>query len=74
MRVKVDLSIGRIHPEAACGIPDSVMADFHDFDYESPTALPARVLLTFKFCPWCGADRRNVSNEDRKIVEVIRPA
>lgn len=74
MRLKVDLGIVRVHSEDTCGIPDSVMADFHDFDYESPTSLPVGVLLTFKFCPWCGTDRRNVNNEDRKVTETIRPA
>lgn len=73
MRLKVDLAIARINPEEVCGIPDSVMADFHDFEYQSPTSLPVGVLLTFKYCPWCGTDRRNVSNADRKITEVIRP-
>lgn len=74
MRLKVDLVIGKIHHEDDCGVSDAVMADFHDFDYQSPTALPMRVLLTFKFCPWCGADRRNVNNDDRKVTEVVRPA
>lgn len=73
MRVKVDLAIGRVRPESECGVSDAVLADFHDFDYESPSALPVGIMLTFKFCPWCGTDRRSVGNEDRKITEVIRP-
>lgn len=73
MRLKVSLGIARVHPEDECGISDSVMVDFHDFDYRSNSSLPVSSALTFKYCPWCGADRRNVHDSDRRTVEVIRP-
>lgn len=74
MRLKVSLCVARVHPEPECGVPDSILADYHDFSYQSPTSLPVSAALSFNFCPWCGTDRRSVRDEDRKIVEVIRPA
>lgn len=72
MRRKVSLQIANVHSESECGVPDSVMADFHDFDYESKSGLPVVACLTLRFCPWCGADRRNVPDSDRRTTEVTK--
>jgi hypothetical protein len=72
MRRKIAIGIAKVFSEDECGIPDSAMLDFHNFNYSSPTKLPVAVALAFKFCPWCGA-RRDNSNMERRATEVIRP-
>ena len=71
MRTKVQLAIARVLSEEECGIPDTVMADFHDFSYQSPTNLPVAAALVTQYCAWCGAKRR--PNEKRTTTEVIQP-
>lgn len=57
MRRKVVIGIFKILPEAECGVPDSVMADYHDFDLRSPAGVPVAAALRVRFCPWCGTKR-----------------
>jgi hypothetical protein len=71
MKKKVGLGIAKIYTETECGVPDSVMVDFHNFGYESPSNLPVAAALKLKFCPWCGTER---SSERGRIIEVIRDA
>jgi len=67
---KVAIGIAKVYTESECGLSDSVMMDFHDFDYKSPTNLPVAAALAFKFCPWCGVRRERDSQ--RRTTEVIR--
>ena len=71
MRQKVALGIARVYPKDECGIPDVVMAEFHDFSYKSDSNLPVAAALAIRYCPWCGAERDPA--EERRTVEVIRP-
>ena len=50
MRHKVVFSLLTLPPEM-CNIPDSVVADFMTWDKSEK----GRPVVTFKFCPWCGA-------------------
>jgi hypothetical protein len=70
MRRKVALGIAKVFSEAESGVPDSVMIDFHDFDYSSPTNMPVAAALSFRFCPWCGTKRD--PNAEKRRTEVIR--
>jgi len=69
MRKKVGLGVAKVFSEDECGVPDSAMVDFHNFDYKSTSGLPVEVALTIKFCPWCGTPRSNTEN--RRTIEVI---
>lgn len=71
MHKKVGLRIDKVFSEEACGVPDSVMADYHNFDYQSDSGLPVAAALSFKFCPWCGEDRVD-ADPDRRVTEVVR--
>lgn len=57
MHRKVAIGIVRVFKESECGIPDSVLAEYHDFSYESRTGLPVAAALATRFCPWCGSSR-----------------
>jgi len=70
MRAKVIIGIARVLSEEECGISDSVLVDFHDFSYESPTKLPVASALTTRYCAWCGKKRD--PDDERKTTEVIR--
>lgn len=70
MRKKVGLGIAKVYSEKECGVPDSAMADYHDFGYTSPTRLPVMAALKLRFCPWCGAERR--PDDQRRTIEVIQ--
>ena len=69
---KVALAIARVYTEEECGVPDSTLADYHDFNYQSPSNLPVGAALSFRFCPWCG-EVRDDKDPDRRMTEVIRP-
>jgi len=71
MHKKVGLGIARVYAEEECGVPDSVMVDYHDFNYESASSLPVAAALSFKFCPWCGTARAD-QDPDRRTTEVVR--
>ncbi|MGD9727901.1 MAG: hypothetical protein AB7L09_01300 [Nitrospira sp.] len=74
MHKKVVLSIANIRDEIECGVPDSAMAEFHDFAYRSTSNLPVAAALSFRFCPWCGTPR-DENDRNRRIVETtIRTA
>ena len=70
MKEKVILGIAKVLSEEECGIPDSALVDYHDFEYESPTKLPISAALTTRFCSWCGAEKN--LDDKRRITEVIR--
>jgi len=72
MREKVGLGIAKVFSEQECGVPDSTMVDYHDFDYTSPSELPVAAALSLKFCPWCGEARQH--DEQRRTIEIIRDA
>jgi len=71
MHRKVALGITKIYSEEECGLPDSVMVDYHNFGYESTNKLPVAAALSFNFCPWCGVTRDD-QDETRRTTEVIR--
>ena len=71
MHKKVGLGISRVFSEKECGVPDSVMVDYHNFDYQSASNLPVAAALSFKFCPWCGEARVD-EDPDRRVTEVVR--
>ncbi len=71
MHVKVSLGIAKIYSEEECGIHDSMLADFHIFDYRSESELPVAAALRTKFCAWCGAQKKD--DDKRRVTEVIRP-
>ena len=64
MRRKVVVAPVQVLPEAACGVPDSEMADYLRHGESSPTGKP---ILEVKFCPWCGAPRDQ--NGETRITE-----
>lgn len=70
MHQKVALGVMKIYSEKECGLPDSILADFHDFSYQSPTGAPVAVALSTKYCPWCGAQRIDPSM--KRTTEVVR--
>ena len=70
MRSKVGLGIAKVFSEEECGLPDTVMLDYHDFSYTSSSQLPVAAALSLKFCPWCGTERRD--DEERRTIEIIR--
>lgn len=70
MHKKIALQIAKVYTEEECGIPDSVMVDYHDFGYRSKTNLKVAASLSFKFCPWCGSARDD-NDQSRRIVETI---
>lgn len=72
MHRKVALGIARVYSEEECGVADSVLVDYHDFDYQSPSGVPVAAALSIKYCPWCG-EKRDPLDESRRQVEVIRP-
>lgn len=51
MRKKVAIGVVAVIPEEICGIPDSELSDFVNFDLGGPGSSP---VLQIKFCPWCG--------------------
>ena len=69
MRLKVGLGIDKIYPEDECGVSDAALADFHDFNYTSPTNVPVMAALTIKFCPWCGAEKTD--QDVRRTTEIF---
>jgi len=71
MRAKVVLGIAKVLSKEECGIDDSALVDFHNFDYTSESKLPVAAALTTKFCAWCGTERR--PDDVRRTAEVIRP-
>jgi hypothetical protein len=71
MHTKVALGIAKIYSEEECGVNDSVLVDYHNFDYVSNSKLPVAAALRTKFCPWCGATRK--AGDKRRITEVIKP-
>jgi len=71
MRSKVSLGIAKVYSEEDSGVPDSVLVDFHNFDYVSESKLPVAAALTIRFCPWCGAERQ--AGDEKRTTEVIRP-
>jgi len=72
MHQKVALGIAQVYSEEKCGVPDTALADFHNFDYQSSTGAPVAAALSLRFCPWCGVERDN-NDQTRRNVEVIRP-
>ncbi len=56
MRRKVTVWLGPILPEEACGIPDTILADFMRFDLPDAQAPDGtkKPVLGFRYCPWCG--------------------
>lgn len=70
MRKKIVVGIAGILSEEQCGVPDSVMVDYHDFDYQSDSGVPVSLALKFAFCPWCGTQLG--ADQARRTTEVIR--
>jgi len=70
MRRKVALGVAKIYSKEECGVDDSTLIDFHDFAYESPSGLPVRAALVYKFCPWCGVEK--TVDDQRRTTEVIQ--
>lgn len=68
MHKKIVLRIAKINTQAECGVPDTIMTDYHDFGYESKSNLPVAAALSFRFCPWCG-EARDDNDQTRRIVE-----
>jgi len=68
MRRKVVVGILGILDEEQCGVGDSEMADFMRFDLATPSGKP---ILAFRYCPWCGAERRH--DDEMRIVELGGP-
>lgn len=50
-RRKIILTVMGTVKEDACGIKDSAIADFIDFNIKSPCGSP---VVRANFCPWCG--------------------
>jgi hypothetical protein len=70
MRAKVAIGIAKVFTKKECGLSDTVMADFHDFQYKSTSNIPIAAALSIQYCPWCGKAR---SFEDiRRTTEIIR--
>jgi len=72
MRKKIGLGIAKVFSEEDCGVADSVMADYHNFGYESISQLPVQAALVLKYCPWCGQER--AADSKRRVIEIIRDA
>lgn len=73
MRRKVMVFIGTVLPEQACGIPDTVLADFLRFDLPGP-ARPdgtTKPVLAFRFCAWCGAPYKLASEIRITSIEPV---
>jgi hypothetical protein len=70
MRAKVAIGIAKVFTKKECGLSDIVMADFHDFQYESTSNLPVAAALSIRFCPWCGTER--TFEAVRRTTEIIR--
>ena len=54
LRQKIVVGIVSILSEAECGISDAELSDVMLFDLQNPSG---KLLIGFKFCPWCGAYR-----------------
>ena len=70
MKRKVAIGIAKVFTQEECGLQDTVLADFHDFEYESPSKFPVAAALTIRFCPWCGTKRK--CEDIRRTTEIIR--
>lgn len=51
MRKKILIGVFAVLPESDCGVPESVLADFIDFDMNVPSGKP---VVRVRFCSWCG--------------------
>ena len=74
MRQKMVVFLGPYLSEQECGIPDSILADFMRFDLTAPPGPDgrSRMVIGFKFCPWCS--KRFDQTSETRISDVARPA
>lgn len=68
MRRKVVIGLIAILPESECGIPDSVMSDFLDFEQKAA----GQSMIQVAYCAWCGA-RRGKNHEKRICLAPFKP-
>lgn len=67
-RRKILVGILRVLTEEECGVPDSELADVILFDASSPSG---KMVLAFRYCPWCGKPRDEAS--ESRITDVLAP-